>query len=482
MEKIKIGIMSAANIVPRVVAGMRESGVAEPTALAARSLEKATALAQSLDIPKVYETYEELVADRGLDLIYIPVYNQGHFAAAKMALEAGHHVLLEKPFTQTLAEAQALFQLAAEKKLFLMEAQKAVFLPLTQQIKQLLEEKVLGEVKYIRSKTAYPGAAQRITWFLDRQAGGGSLHSSGVYALHYLQYLLNEPIAELAGTSLLAPGQTDTSFQLSLRLGNTLASIFNTTDLATENELVIFGTEGTLTVPSFWKSQTAQLETSAGVQTISAPFASDFADEFRHVADCLKKGVLTSPIMTPAITLRTVGLIEKTYRQWYQKTSFRLVPAEKRLPELEQQVKAIWPEVFTPILGEKQVTYMLAHYQSLANIKEDIARGIRYYLLELDHEVVGYTAIEWQSDALYISKLYLQNIARGLGLAREVFDFYEKLALSEGRDRLRLRVNRENHQAVAVYEHRGFTVTVTEDTPLTEGFWLRDFVMEKRLS
>ncbi|WP_259752243.1 Gfo/Idh/MocA family protein [Lactococcus lactis] len=136
---LKIGIMGAAKIVPRFVAGVKESGQAEVIGIAARNKEKAQKAALELGIPEVYDDYTSLVNAAKIDLIYIPLINKQHYPQAKMALGAGKNVLLEKPFTLTLEESQELFKIANEKNLFLMEAQKSVFLPVMSQIKKWLD-------------------------------------------------------------------------------------------------------------------------------------------------------------------------------------------------------------------------------------------------------------------------------------------------------------------------------------------------------
>lgn len=132
MDKIRYGIMSTAQIVPRFVSGLRESAQAEVRGIASRRLENAQKMSKELAIPVAYGSYEELCKDETIDIIYIPTYNQGHYSAAKLALSQGKPVLLEKPFTLNAAEAEELFAIAQEQGVFLMEAQKSVFLPITQ--------------------------------------------------------------------------------------------------------------------------------------------------------------------------------------------------------------------------------------------------------------------------------------------------------------------------------------------------------------
>lgn len=118
MKKVKYGIVSTAQVVPRFIDGVRLTDNGEVAAVSSRTLEAAQAFAMKHNIPKAYGSHAELYADPELDVIYIATYNKGHFPEAKQALLAGKNVLLEKPFTLTLAEAEELFELAREKIYF----------------------------------------------------------------------------------------------------------------------------------------------------------------------------------------------------------------------------------------------------------------------------------------------------------------------------------------------------------------------------
>jgi predicted dehydrogenase len=153
MRKIRYGIISTAQIVPRFVAGVAASEAGEVRAIASRTLGKAEKMAAELAIPKAYGSYEAVCQDEEIDIVYVATYNQGHYEAAKLALQHHKHVLVEKPFTLKLTQAQELFDLAAKNRCFLMEAQKAVFLPITQMVKSALQQNKIGKIQWLQSIT-----------------------------------------------------------------------------------------------------------------------------------------------------------------------------------------------------------------------------------------------------------------------------------------------------------------------------------------
>ncbi|MBO0475619.1 GNAT family N-acetyltransferase [Vagococcus sp. DIV0080] len=139
-------------------------------------------------------------------------------------------------------------------------------------------------------------------------------------------------------------------------------------------------------------------------------------------------------------------------------------------------VTDIWQEVFTPIIGDKQVAYMLKNYQSIENITKEIKEGASYFLLILDDVPVGYTAYEETDDFIYISKLYLTSTLRGKGLSSDVFAWYESLATGK---KLHLNVNQGNALAISVYEHKGFTRVGERYVDIGEGYVMNDYIYEK---
>ncbi|WP_438763660.1 GNAT family N-acetyltransferase [Enterococcus sp. AZ194] len=145
-------------------------------------------------------------------------------------------------------------------------------------------------------------------------------------------------------------------------------------------------------------------------------------------------------------------------------------------------IKEIWPEVFTPIIGADQVAYMLRTYQSPENILSEIKRGANYFVLKEGNVSVGYTAYEVKEEAVYISKIYLNDSVRGKGYSSALFDWYEEVAQENHKNKLYLRVNQENAQAIAVYEHKGFINKGVLVSPIGEGFEMTDFIFEKEIS
>lgn len=316
---IRYGILSTAQVVPRFVAGVKESQNGVVTAIASRGIEKAQKMAQELNIPNAFGSYEKLCQSEEVDIVYVAVYNKAHYDAAKLALLHNKHVLLEKPFTMTLAQAEELFALAKERNLFLMEAQKALFLPITKQIQQVIEEGKIGAVRWLDSVTAYPNI-DHISWFRDLSAGGGVFRGAGTYPLEYMQHLLAASPNEFKGTLTFPEGQSDAQAQATLNFPNgVIGTIILTVDLDLSKRMIIYGDKGKIVIPDFWKTDTAEVHYPDGkIETLHSTQNSEFVFEVDHVNDCLEQGLLESPVVTKELTLKTVEITETIYKN-YQK-------------------------------------------------------------------------------------------------------------------------------------------------------------------
>lgn len=154
------------------------------------------------------------------------------------------------------------------------------------------------------------------------------------------------------------------------------------------------------------------------------------------------------------------------------------VKTHEDIENLFKVVEVIWKEVFTPIIGSDQVSYMMVNYQSVKCIEKEINEGAHYLMLMYEGKCVGYTAYEESYEQVYISKLYLDSNYRGLGLSSEVFRFYDNLGKGKV---LHLNVNQGNALAIAVYEHKGFKRVDERYVDIGEGYIMNDYIYEKDL-
>ncbi len=187
-KKIRWGVLSTANIaVKKVIPAMQQGQFSSVDAIASRDLDHARKAAGSLNIPKAYGCYEELLADPEIDAIYNPLPNQLHVPWTIRAAEAGKHVLCEKPLSMTTAEAQTLLGVRARTGVKIGEAFMIRSAPQWLRLRELLDEGRIGQLRSVTGYFSYfnvdPGNIRN-----KMETGGGALMDIGCYCIHASRY------------------------------------------------------------------------------------------------------------------------------------------------------------------------------------------------------------------------------------------------------------------------------------------------------
>ena len=310
--ELRYGILSTSSIAPRFIAAVRASGKGKILALSSRTLEKAKEKAAAWDIPKAYGSHGELLEDQDVNIVYISNVNTAHYPWAKAALEKGKHVICEKPCTTTAVQTKELYDLAKAKGLFFMEAQKMLFLPAVLAVKERLVD--LGRIAM--AELSHSFAASYNGWMFDEKAGGGPLLSSGIYAVQLMTWLFGK-ITDIRGTA----SKLDTGVEWQYILtGETeqgvLFSAKNSTKATLDNTCRIFGEKGWVELPNYWKARKAIFHIDGKEEVLEFPCEHELVYEAEHIADCMKKGLLNSPVITEEISVEGIRAIEKVKANW----------------------------------------------------------------------------------------------------------------------------------------------------------------------
>lgn len=310
--ELRYGILSTSSIAPRFIAAVRQSRTGTIAALSSRTPEKAQAKAAEWGIPTAYGSHQQLLQDEAVNIVYISTVNTRHYPWAKAALEAGKHVICEKPCTTTENQTRELYALAREKGLFFMEAQKMLFLPAVLAAKERLRD--LGEITMVTLSHSF--AATYNGWMFDKEAGGGPLLSSGIYAMQLICWLFGQ-ITDIHGTAgklesgvewqYILTGETETGVLFSAK---------NSTRAVLDNTCRIFGEKGSIELPNYWKAQKVILNIDGKTEILEFPCAHELVYEADHIADCMEKGLLNSPVITEELSLQGIRAIEKVKAGW----------------------------------------------------------------------------------------------------------------------------------------------------------------------
>ena len=158
-----------------------------------------------------------------------------------------------------------------------------------------------------------------------------------------------------------------------------------------------------------------------------------------------------------------------------------IVKTENDMETVSALAKEIWTEHFTPIIGEPQVRYMLAKFQSAKAIRAQVSDGWEYYLVNGGGEWIGYTGLipEPKNGKMMRSKIYVQRAHRRAGVGKRMLNFIENRCIEERIATLWLTVNRFNDETVSWYNRRGFEIVDAVKKDIGNGFFMDDFIMEK---
>ncbi len=315
MIELRYGIMSTSSIAPRFVNAVREAGAGEIVAISSRTLTKAQEKAELWGIPKAYGSHQALLEDDNVNIVYISSVNSEHYILAKQALEMGKHVICEKPCTTSSEDTRRLFSLAREKGLFLMEAQKMLFLPTILEIRNRIASGELGEIYMAQLTHSFSSGYN--SWQFEPSLGGGTLLSSGIYAVQLLQFLFGE-IAQISGVRSVLENGGEWQYAITGRMAcDVLFTIQNSTRVSLENCAKIYGTKGYVVIPEYWKARKAIIyKQGVAPETIEFPCEYELIYESSHIAKCIQEGRTESPVVTEDVSVAGISALEAVIESW----------------------------------------------------------------------------------------------------------------------------------------------------------------------
>jgi xylose dehydrogenase (NAD/NADP) len=256
---VRWGIVSTAHINRLVIPGAHESPLVELVGVASRDLGRAEAYAREWGIERAYGSYEGLLADPDIEAVYISLPNTLHCEWSVRALEAGKHVLCEKPLSRHPGEVESAFDAADRAGRLLMEAFMYRHNPQTGRLAELVASGAIGELRLVRSAFSYslydPGNIR-----LSADLEGGALMDIGCYCVSGARLLAGEP-ETVYGQARIGETGTDWVFAGTMRLpGDVLAQFDCGTALPLRDELEAIGSEGSLFLDDPWHCRRPVIE------------------------------------------------------------------------------------------------------------------------------------------------------------------------------------------------------------------------------
>jgi predicted dehydrogenase len=313
IEPVTWGFLSTADINDKLLAGARESDLLRVVAVASRDTARAEAYARERGIERAHGMYEQLLSDPGVEAVYISLPNSMHTEWAIRALEAGKHVLCEKPLSRHPAQVERAFDTAERESRILMEAFMYRHNPQTARLKQLVDEGAIGRLRLIRAAFSF-GLADLANVRLAATLDGGGLMDVGCYCVSAARLLAGEP-EQVYGTQVLSRSGVDELFGGTMRFARDVVAQFDCGLVMPErDELEAIGEQGSLFLGDPWhcKEPVIELRTDRGTEQI----ALDRADSYRLQLENMSKAIRgqAKPLLGRDDALGQARAVEALYR------------------------------------------------------------------------------------------------------------------------------------------------------------------------
>jgi D-xylose 1-dehydrogenase (NADP+, D-xylono-1,5-lactone-forming) len=314
-ERLRVGILSPAKINDAILAGARASAGAEVVAVASRDRGRAEAYAAEKGIPRAHGSYEELLADEAVEAVYVPLPNSMHLPWSVKALEAGKHVLCEKPLSPRAADVEAAFDAAERAGRILMEGFMWRYHPATEKLVSLVQGGAIGDLRVVRSAFGFTldPAADNVRWSSELE--GGAMMDVGCYCVSALRLLAGEP--ERVSAELVAGGDgVDARVAGVLRFGGDVLGTFDCAfDVPYRAGLEVVGSTGTIVSLDPWHGRSPVVRTlrpETDPEEVAVEAADPYAGELDDLARAVREG--TRPRLGRADAVGQARTIEALYR------------------------------------------------------------------------------------------------------------------------------------------------------------------------
>ncbi|MET0810231.1 MAG: Gfo/Idh/MocA family oxidoreductase [Thermoleophilaceae bacterium] len=319
---MRLGLLSTARINEKLAAGAQLVDEVELSAIASRDLARAQAQAAELGIERAHGSYEDLLVDPEVDAVYISLPNSLHVEWSIRALEAGKHVLCEKPMARSVEQVERAFDAAESAGRVLAEAFMWRHHPQARSLAELVPR--VGELRLVRAAFSFPLADEgdvRLSASLE----GGALMDVGCYCVSGLRLIAGEPV-QVSGEQVTGGDGVDVRFAATLRFAGDLIGHFDCgIDMTDRAELEVVGSDGSLVLGDPWHSREPVIEVRAAdgsVKEVRAESDNPYACELRDLAAAVSGE--REPLLGRADAVGQARTIEALYESASRGRSVRL--------------------------------------------------------------------------------------------------------------------------------------------------------------
>ncbi|HEX5152674.1 MAG TPA: Gfo/Idh/MocA family oxidoreductase [Parafilimonas sp.] len=319
---IRWGILGCGRIARKFASDLKFVENATLVASGARNAASADAFAREFAVKNIHHSYESLVKDNEVDVMYVATPHSHHHEHTLLCINNGKAVLCEKAFAINYKQAKEMIDAARAKKVFLMEAVWTKFLQPFNKVKEMIETGELGEVKSVLVNFGFRPLADAPPRLLNPSLGGGTLLDIGIYNVFTALFFLGKP-DKIFAEATLTQENIDTQCAITFKYNDgRLAQLFSTFLSDAPTEADIYGTAGRVRLTSRYYTPSTTIEYFTGRQDTKQIIGLNnkeegfgYQYEARHVGECLEKGLTESPVMTHADTLLIMEILDAIRKQ-----------------------------------------------------------------------------------------------------------------------------------------------------------------------
>lgn len=315
---LKVGILGAGGIASVMAKTISRMNTACNYAVASRDLKKSREFADKWSVTKAYGSYEEMLSDPGVELVYIATPHSHHYAHARMCLEHGKHVLCEKAFTVNAKQAEELFRIASEKHLLITEAIWTRYLPMRGTINEVLRSGIVGNPWLLTANLGY--MISRVPRIKEPELAGGALLDVGVYPLNFAAMVFGNDPVSITGSAILSEKGLDMQDSITLKYADGRMAVLNATVMGMSDRRGIINCDnGMLEILNVNKPEELRVYNRDRVLIAAYKEPKNITGYEYEVEACIRAldaGGIECPMMPHAETVRMMGWMDELRGQF----------------------------------------------------------------------------------------------------------------------------------------------------------------------
>ena len=312
-DTVNWALVGTGNIVRKFIIGLRHAEGAVVRTVVSRTQEKAEAFAEEYGIPDFISSYDSVINNPDIDIVYIGTPHTSHMEYAMRALEKGKAVLCEKPMTVSRKDAEKVIECAKAHNTFFMEAVWTRFLPAMVKVREWLSDGLIGDVKLVEADFGFRAPFIPEWRLFNRELGGGSLLDVGIYPVTVSQMVYGRKPERITSSMFLGKTGVDEMTNMILDYGNGSSAVLNScVNSNLDTVCRIYGTKGKIVIPDFVYARSAELTVYNEFTQVSSPdfISNGYNYEAEEVMKCVKQGLIESPVMPHSDSLCVLDIMD----------------------------------------------------------------------------------------------------------------------------------------------------------------------------